>query len=187
LWLGAFKSAQADAGGPFFGFLELFELPTSSEETYGGMPNLDSPFLLDIDRLVLTAARVQWFKNMRSYLDRTISALTYDLAAVYGGAAQQLYPARNDVVLFVLRQMDRMPSFLAVGIRAATLAFGSSRLLIEGNVFHRRTASRRRAQLDAWRRSRLGPCRDLMKFYTSLVVLALYSRPESDLGREAAR
>jgi hypothetical protein len=76
-----------------------------------------------------------------------------------------------------------MPSFLALLIRGATIAFGASRLLLEGSLFHRRESQQRRNQVDAWRHSKLGPCQDLMKFYASLVVLALYSRPQVDCDR----
>jgi hypothetical protein len=113
---------------------------------------------------------------MPGYLENTITALVYDLSALYDGPDAGPYPAYNDVVRFVMAQLDRMPSFLALAIRLATAGFGCSRLLTDGSLFHRRDAQRRRAQLDAWKRSRLGPCQDLMKFYSSLVVLAVYSR-----------
>ena len=119
---------------------------------------------------------------MPGYLENTISALVYELSAIYDGPPRETYPCYNDVVRFVLEQLDRMPSFLAVPTRAATMAFGASRLLMEGSLFHRRESQRRRIQVEIWRRSRLGPCQDLMKFYSSLVVLALYSRPQAACG-----
>lgn len=120
---------------------------------------------------------------MPGYLSNTISALVYDLCSLYGGSQYDTWPANNDVVRFVSAQMDRMPVFLALAIRAATLAFGASRLLLEGSLFHQRDSERRRVQVDAWRRSKLGPCQDLMKFYSSLVVLAMYSRPQASSAR----
>src|SRR5437764_418543 len=111
---------------------------------------------------------------MPGYLANTISALSYELAAMYGWP--ECEPPHNDVARFVLEQLDRVPPFLAWGVKAATALFGCSRLLLEGSLFHRRPPFRRRLQVEAWTRSRLGLCRDLMKFYTSLAVLALYSR-----------
>jgi hypothetical protein len=119
---------------------------------------------------------------MPGYLENTISALVYELSALYGGPPRETYPCYNDVIRFVVEQMDRMPSFLALAIRAATMVFGASRLLRDGSLFHRRESQGRRIQVDAWRRSKLGPCQDLMKFYGSLVVLALYSRPRAACG-----
>ena len=116
---------------------------------------------------------------MPGYLEDTISALVYELSALYDGPPRETYPCYNDVTRFVVEQLDRMPSFLALATRAATMAFGVSRLLLEGSLFHRRESQRRRIQVDAWRRSKLGPCQDLMKFYSSLVVLALYSRHQA--------
>ena len=124
---------------------------------------------------------------MSGYLNNTISALVYDLSALHDGPDRDAYPNYNDVVGFVMAQMERMPSFLGLAIRIATRGFGCSRILMDGSLFHRRHPSRRRAQVDAWKRSRLGPCQDLMKFYSSLVVLALYSRPQAGRSREHAR
>jgi hypothetical protein len=123
---------------------------------------------------------------MPGYLENTISALCYELAGLHDGPPREPCPAYNDVVAFVAEQIDRMPEFLALAIRIATMGFGASRALTEFSFFHQREAGRRRAQVDAWKRSRLGPCQDLMRFYSSLVVLALYSRPGADRSREVA-
>ncbi len=115
---------------------------------------------------------------MLSYLSRTVSALCYDLASIHDGRwdcpAETGY---NDVTEFVFEQLRKMPPFLRVALLAITGVFGMIRLPLEGAMFHRRSAGRRRLQIESWRRSRLGPCRDLVRFYNSLVVLALYSRP----------
>src|SRR5947208_356639 len=123
---------------------------------------------------------------MPQYIENTISALVYDLSCLHDWSEANSHPSYNDVVGFVMAQLDRMPAFLALAIRMATLGFGCSRLFVEGTLFHRRDPARRRAQLHAWKRSRLGPCQDLMKFYSSLVVLGLYSRPQMDRGFEPA-
>ena len=116
---------------------------------------------------------------MPGYLNNTISALVHDLSSLHGDPQPDTC---NRILRFVTAQMDRMPSFLALAIRTATLGFGASRFLLEGSLFHRRDSDRRRVQVDSWRRSRLGPCRDLIKFYSSLVVLALYSPPQASPG-----
>jgi hypothetical protein len=114
-----------------------------------------------------------------SYLSKTISTLCHDLAAMHdptdAGRARASY---NDVTEFVFEQLQKMPVFLSRPILFATAIFGISRFLIEGSVFHKRLQAQRRLQVENWRRSRFGPSRELLKFYTSLVVLALYSRRE---------
>jgi hypothetical protein len=120
---------------------------------------------------------------MPRYLEKTISALVYEVAATHDCPAQELHPDYNDIVTFILEQLNRMPRFLAWAVKMATSAFGASRVMLEGSFFHQRDSSRRRLQIEVWKRSRLGVCRDLMRFYTGLVVLALYSRPSSDRSR----
>ena len=121
---------------------------------------------------------------MPRYLEKTISALVYEVATTHDGPQREQYRSYNDIVGFVLEELERMPRFLGWGIKTATAVFSSSRLLLEGSLFHQRSSSQRRLQMEIWRHSRLGVCRDLMKFYTSLVVLALYFRTTADRGRE---
>jgi hypothetical protein len=117
---------------------------------------------------------------MFSYLSMTITALCGDLAAEHDHCAVGC-PAESydDVKDFVLEQLRKMPAFLRQPIMLATILFGVSRLFIEGSMFHKRPRERRHWQVESWRRSKFAPSRDLMKFYTSLVVLALYSRPRT--------
>jgi len=97
----------------------------------------------------------------------TVSALCYDLARRHCPAA---FPY-NDVVNFVLRQHARMPAFLRFPLAAATICFG-----IAGRRYHRQSPDQRVRRVEAWQGARLGACRDLMRFFESLVVVALYSR-----------
>lgn len=124
---------------------------------------------------------------MLFYLSKTIAALCGDLAAERDHCAVGCSVASyDDVKGFVLEELRKMPPFLRQPIMLATVFFGVSRLLIEGSVFHKRPQERRHWQMERWRRSKFGPSRDLMKFYTSLVVLALYSgsstQTKSQLG-----
>jgi hypothetical protein len=113
---------------------------------------------------------------MLPYLSKTITALCQDIAAIQDNCAEGCeVRSYSDVTTFVFEQLQKMPSFLRWPILLATAVFGMSRLLIEGSVFYQRSQERRRTQLDRWRRSKIGPNRDLMKFYTSLVVFAFYS------------
>lgn len=107
----------------------------------------------------------------------TVSALCYEIADENAeGGGETLEPPYNDVVDFVIRQLSSMPLVLARGVRIATAAFALAAMARNGTPFHRLASGRRRVQIAAWTRSRFGPCRDLMKLYTSLVLLVLYSR-----------
>jgi len=116
--------------------------------------------------------------QMERLFQITVSALCYDLARSHN---DHFLPA-NDAVRFVLRQHARMPRYLGWGIRGATLLLAASGLLYGGAFYHRLTPDRRSRIVLAWKQSPLQPFRDLMRFYESLVVMAVYSRlPE---GRE---
>jgi len=116
------------------------------------------------------------------FFQSTVSALCYEIAgehcASHGEAAgEELAAPYNDVARFVLRQHRHMPQILGPVVKTATVLFAMTALARQGACFHRLPPPRRRAHVALWTISRLGPCRDLMKFYSSLVILALYSRP----------
>jgi hypothetical protein len=116
---------------------------------------------------------------MPGLFENTVSAVCYEVArSQENGTAPFDVPPYNDVVAFVLGQWQRMPRFLAWPLRLATIAF-ATRSLSSGAFFHQLSPQRRRLQLESWRTSSIGPCRDLIRFYRSLAILALYSRGRS--------
>jgi hypothetical protein len=113
---------------------------------------------------------------MPGLFENTVSAICYEVARSQdSGIAPYDVPPYNDVVVFVLDQWQHMPRFLASPLRLATMAF-ATRGLLSGGFFHHLAPQRRRLQLESWRNSSIGPCRDLIRFYRSLVILAQYSR-----------
>lgn len=108
----------------------------------------------------------------------TTSALCYTLAADHAGDAPALTPPYNDVTAFVGEQRARLATVLRVPLLLATLAFAGAGLWHGRAPFHRLAPPARARQVAAWRTSRLGPCRDLIRFYESLTLLALFARPE---------
>jgi len=123
---------------------------------------------------------------LEALFQNTVSALCYEVAGGHSDAIELLGPPYNDVTRFVMEQHAGMPQVLGAGVRFATLLFGLSALLRGGTLFHRMQPSRRRVQVAAWTASRLGPCRDLIRLYSSLVILALYSRPGLEQTIEVA-
>jgi hypothetical protein len=114
---------------------------------------------------------------MLAYLSKTISTLCRDIAVIHDDADPACVAASyEDVTEFVFEQLQKMPAFLSWPILLATAVFGVSRFLLEGSLFHKRTQKQRPLQVESWRHSSFGPRRELIKFYTSLVVLVLYSR-----------
>lgn len=80
----------------------------------------------------------------------------------------------------VLGQHARMPAHLRAGVRLATLAFDWSAALRARRPFHSSPAPVRHARLARWRRARLAPCRELVRFWESLVVHGWFDAWEAD-------
>src|SRR5262249_1017476 len=102
--------------------------------------------------------------DLSGLLRATISELAGRIAATHDCPQRA---DNGDVVEFIVGQLARMPGFLSWGVRAATAGCWASA------VFYGQDRGR---QMQAWSRSRFAPCRDLMRFYSILAVLALYSR-----------
>lgn len=114
---------------------------------------------------------------MPGLFEDTVSAVCYEIAREIAGAQTcGSLPPYNDVTKFVLGQWKRMPRFWAWGIRAATIAFSARAILSTGTLFHRLSPPRRAVLIGSWRYSSIGPCADLIRFYRSLSILALYGR-----------
>ena len=114
---------------------------------------------------------------MLAYLSKTIDTLCRDIAVIDDHSDPACVAASyEDVTEFVFEQLRKMPAFLSWPILFVTAVFGISRFFLEGSLFHNRKHEQRHLQVESWRRSSFGPSRELIKFYTSLVVLVLYSR-----------
>ncbi|MGL5082118.1 MAG: hypothetical protein ACRC8A_11590 [Microcoleaceae cyanobacterium] len=81
----------------------------------------------------------------------------------------------NKVVHFVLGQHLRMPDYLQFPILILTLIFDIIGVLQGNRPFHHQSPQVRSQQIDLWRNSSIGFCRDLIRFYESLTVLAWQS------------
>lgn len=110
--------------------------------------------------------------------DDTVSALVYAVIAdrCVAPPADRAFP-HNDVVRFVVGQRSRLSGPLRPAMAALTWAFAASTLLRTCRPFRTLPADRRRRRLDAWRASRLGPCREFVRFHESLALFAWYSHP----------
>ena len=110
---------------------------------------------------------------MSSLFEKTVAAICEEIAPPRSGTAMR-------ATTFVLSQWARMPRFLAWPLRFATIVFACSPL--PRGMFHHLPSARREAIIERWRYSAIGPCRDLMRFYRSLALLALHS-PQEEIGQ----
>jgi hypothetical protein len=114
---------------------------------------------------------------MPGLFKKTVSAICYEIARSQDtGVVPIDTPPYNDVTAFVLEEWGRMPRFLAWPLRFATVAFAFRGIAAGGVFFHQLPPHSRGLLIESWRLSSIGPCRDLIRFYWSLAILALYSR-----------
>jgi len=79
------------------------------------------------------------------------------------------------VAHFLLQTHARIPDYLRLPLRVLTLAFDAWGVVTAGRPFHRLPLEARRRQVAAWKGSRLGFRRDLIKFFETLAVFGIYS------------
>ncbi|MBE9142419.1 hypothetical protein [Planktothrix mougeotii] len=102
----------------------------------------------------------------------TVSALCYSLIDQrFPSDCTPLKFPHNSVVKFVLEEQNRMPDYLQFPLFLLTLIFDFWGLLRRGSFFHCQSPSSRQLQVKAWKNSPFQVCRDVMRFYESLVVL----------------
>ena len=113
-----------------------------------------------------------------------VSALTYSIVAERcgDGSGGPAFP-HNRVARAVLAQHAALPDYLRGPLRWLTLGFDASTIPTSGRPFHALDHARRWRQVERWRRSRLGPLRDLVRFYESLAIFGWYDE-QRGAGRD---
>lgn len=110
---------------------------------------------------------------MTRFVRDTISAICYEIAREHD------FPGGRDslgqVESFVREQLARMPEPMGFAVQTATAVFGMTACFHGMRLFHRQQVARRALHWTRWKCSSLGPCRDLVRLYESLVILFLYS------------
>ncbi len=108
---------------------------------------------------------------MRKIFQQTVAALAETfIRSRYGEEAARNEPLVRDAAEFVLAQHKRMPDYLRLPFFGATLFFALSSLASCGGVFHRLDDEKRQKHIRLAKK--LGPFRDLMRFYEGLSIFA---------------
>lgn len=108
---------------------------------------------------------------LKSSFDRTVAALCeFFIAERYGADAARNAALLESAAAFVRAQHARMPDYLRLPFSGATLCFGFAALLTGGGIFHRLDHQKRSRHIRIARR--IGPFRDLMRFYEGLSIFA---------------
>ncbi len=111
----------------------------------------------------------------------TVSAICYSIIQERGklDVSKSDFP-NNRVVAFVLHQHGQMPDYLKLPIFLLTLIFDLWGIVTAGKVFHCLPHVIRWRQIQAWQNSPIALCRDVIRFYESLVVFCWYSNQTSE-------
>lgn len=108
----------------------------------------------------------------------TVSAIAYTFANKFAQSSPHttFQPPYNDVTRFLLRQHARMPDYLRFPITLATIGFDLAAVGVTGKLFHHLQPTDRQMILARWTGAGLAFKRDLIRFYESLAILALFER-----------
>ena len=104
-----------------------------------------------------------------------VNAISETLGSQHLGAAG--WPTHNDaptaaaVTSAIVEAQQLMPDYLRMPMRVLTLLFDCTGILRGGRLFRALPLDARQAQLAAWRDSRIGLCRNFVRFYESLFLL----------------
>jgi hypothetical protein len=79
----------------------------------------------------------------------------------------------------IITRQRHIPDYLRFPIRTLTHAFNVLAIFRGGKRFQHMPAEQRIEHILAWKRSRLGLCRNLIRFYESLFLLIALQEPES--------
>jgi len=71
----------------------------------------------------------------------------------------------------IIDQQGRIPDYLRLPLHVATLLFDWSGILSGGKRFQAKNTAAQKAQLERWKYSQIGSCRNFIRFYDSLFLL----------------
>jgi hypothetical protein len=116
----------------------------------------------------------------------TVGALVEALIVERCPEAGSSPSAVRSVASFVLAEMGRLPRHLRPLVLLATLGLAAWALLRKGASLPSLGPSGRSTVLAEWRRSPVGPCRDLIRLYEGLAVYGWFSLPRATAPRPSA-
>jgi hypothetical protein len=96
-----------------------------------------------------------------------VAAISVGLQQQHPGGSMEA----DDIATEILGCLACMPDYLRLPMWAATLVFDVSGLFSGGCRFHAKDAAGRAAQLNSWKHSSVGACRNFIRFYESLFLL----------------
>lgn len=82
----------------------------------------------------------------------------------------------DDIAVEILERRAAMPDYLKLPMWIATLVFDLAGLVPGGRRFQARNDEDRLTQINNWKNSKLGACRNFVRFYESLFLLIVLQK-----------
>lgn len=110
-----------------------------------------------------------------------VFALTYSIVRERcAGAEEGSTRLLNRVATYILGCHSRLPDFMRVPLRLATIGLDGSTLLTTGRPLHLLSHEERWRRIERWRASRFSPLRNVLRFYEGLAVFGWYGEVHED-------
>lgn len=106
---------------------------------------------------------------------KTTAAICRQILHRHGLGKDLAAGTEESAARFVENTLALQPPWARIAVRLLTLAFALGALAFGGRTFARLPETRQRAYFAAWADSRLAPCRLLLRFYESLVLMSAHA------------
>lgn len=113
------------------------------------------------------------YKNVIESLSEGLTRIHLD------GPRDATNPDSSFIAAELISRQEQMPDFMRLPIRLLTVCFNLSGLLHGGQLFRHMPDDARTQRILAWKHSRVGLCRNLIRFYESLFLLIALQEQES--------
>ena len=110
---------------------------------------------------------------------RIIDAICSELRNRYATVDEESGSAPAVVVAEIIERQSAMPDYLQFPMRVLTYGFDVIGMFNGGKRFQNMNSDARARQLDAWKHSHFGVCRNFVRFYESLYLLITLQEEDS--------
>lgn len=106
----------------------------------------------------------------------SVSALVYTIVKMrHLPASEWSIPMENEVASFVWRQTKRVSDYLQFPLTLLVFAFNLYSWIRWQKSFAQLEQPRREVQIESWKQSRIGACRDFIQLFENLTTFGWYS------------
>ena len=103
----------------------------------------------------------------------------YFLSKAMGLSDIHEIPSLQQTAASMVQRIELMPKYLSWSLLTLTVMFDLYGLLLVQKRFRHQRHSQRERQINLWKNSPLGPCRDFIRFYEKMIIFVYYSLEES--------